>query len=225
MKTKKSKKANLENYRTIFLQIGIILTLSAILFAFEWKSEVEIETLLNNKTSWIDVESLPPVTMPKQELKMVKPPSFEMIVVDDEKDIEIKDDLQDLFKDIEDYKPIDFGDIESGDEVVDDDPFIVAEFMPTFNGKDRKYYREYIAENIKFPAAAIENGITGTVYVSFVVDKDGSVTDIQILRGVHPTIDKAVLKVIKNSPKWDPGMNNGRYVKVRCTISIAFKLQ
>ena len=116
----------------------------------------------------------------------------------------------------------DFDDVE---ELVEDEPFIVAEFMPTFNGKDRKYFRNYIAENIKFPTDAIENGITGTVYVSFIVDKDGSITNIEILRKVHPAIDKAVLKVIKNSPKWEPGMNNGRYVRVKCNIAISFEIQ
>ncbi|MCK5169102.1 MAG: energy transducer TonB [Bacteroidales bacterium] len=62
------------------------------------------------------------------------------------------------------------------------------------------------------------------VYATFVIDKDGSVTDVQIMRGVHPDVDKAVINVIKNSPRWEPGMNNGRYVKVKFTIPVAFKL-
>ncbi len=223
MKTKKSKKANLENYRTLFFQIGIILILSAILFAFEWKSEVRLEKLTAMNTSWIDVEDLPPVTRPKVEIpKKVEAPVF--VITPDEFDVP-EFDPEIFSSEIgvdEPFEIPDFGDIE---DPVDDDPFIVAEFMPTFNGKDRKYFRNYIAENIKFPPDAIENGISGTVYVSFIVDKDGSVTDVNITRGVHPVIDNAVLKVINNSPKWEPGMNNGRYVKVKCNISVAFKLQ
>ena len=110
------------------------------------------------------------------------------------------------------------------EENVDDEPFIYAEFMPTFQGKDGSYFRNYVAENVSFPNDAREYGISGTVYVTFIIDKDGSVTNVEIKRGVHPVIDQAVLEVIKNSPKWDPGINNGRYVRVRYTIAIAFKL-
>jgi protein TonB len=224
MTPKKTKKANLENFRTIFLQIGMILTLSAILFAFEWKTAVNIEEISPSNTNWEDVEDLPPVTMPKAEIKEVKPPSFELKVVDDTKDLKIEDDLQELFKNLEDYQPEDFINIVKDVEEVDDEPLIIAEFMPTFQGKDLRSFRNYVSANLKFPERAVETGINGTVYIEFVVDKDGSVSDVRILRSVHPDLDAAVIEVIKNSPKWEPGINNGRFVRVKFTMPIAFKL-
>ena len=96
--------------------------------------------------------------------------------------------------------------------------------MPKFQGKGANYFRAYIGENVKFPREAQINGMSGTVYTTFVIDKDGTVTDVEILRGVHPVIDKAVLNAIENSPKWEPGLNNGRFVKVRFSLSIKFEL-
>jgi protein TonB len=111
------------------------------------------------------------------------------------------------------------------DPEIIDDPVLVAQFMPTFQGKDGNYFRNYIAERVKFPEDAINNSISGKVYISFVIDKDGSVTDVEVLRGVHEVVDNAVVKVIKNSPRWEPGINEGNYVRVKYAIAIAFELQ
>lgn len=225
MKPKKTEKANLERKRIIFLQIGMILTLSAILFAFEWKtSEVTIKDFDTNNTEWIDTEVLPPVTMPEAEVKEVKPPSFDLEIIKDDNEIKIEDNLLDLFRELEDYVPEDFDIPVKEEEVVNDEPFIVAEFMPTFQGQESKYFRNYIAKNVSFPEEAKINGVSGTVYASFIIDTKGYVTDVKIERGVHPVIDNAVLNVIKSSPKWEPGMNNGRFVRVKFTMPISFKL-
>ena len=222
MKPKKSKKANLEKYRTIFFQIGTIIALSAILFAFEWKtSEITIEDFEDNRVKWEDTEVLPPVTMPKPEIKEIKPPSLKFIEVTDE--VEVEDvDLAKLIEDIEEYKPIEVIEFEPDEEEFYD--FVRVEIKPTFLGREAPYFRSYIAENVKFPEEAMGNGIAGTVFASFVIDKDGSVINAQITRKVHPAIDRAVLDVINGSPKWEPGINNGKYVKVSYNISVAFKL-
>ncbi len=221
METKKSKRASLENYRTIFLQIGIILTLSAILFAFEWK------TAINHQIDLFDGEEIDiaeyniPRTPRKEEKRKVKPPTpLEQIIIADD-DVVIEDEP--LFKDEEEWTENDFPEwIEPEEEV--DEPIFFAEVMPTFQGKGVSYFRTYIANNIKFPRTAIENGIAGTVFVEFVVDKDGSISDIKVIRDVHPIVDEAVIEVIKNSPKWEPGINNGKFVKVKFTIAIKFDL-
>ncbi len=223
MKTKKSKKANLENFRTIFFQIGLILVLSAILFAFEWKSSIKIEKLSNKGTTWIDIEDLPPITMPKEEVPEVKPPSFELKIVDDFQN-DVIDDLTHLISEIDELEEIKIVEFVKKEEEVDE-IVLVAQFMPAFQGKDGSCFRNYVAENVSFPNDAKENEISGTVYVSFIIDKDGLVTNVEILRGVHPIIDKAVLEVIKNSPRWEPGINNGKYVRVKYAIAIAFKLE
>jgi len=223
MKPKKSKKANLENYRTIFLQVGTILTLSLILGAFEWKSGVEIKDIIIEGPEWDETEILPPVTRPQPEIKEVKPPSFEINIVDDGKEIDFED-LTDLISEIDVGDRIVIKDFIEPDEVVDDEPYLFVEFMPTFKGKESKYFGNYIASHIKFPEEAQINGINGTVYTSFVIDKSGNVTDVQILRGVNSAVDTAVIEAIKSSPKWEPGMNNGTYVKVKFNMPVSFKL-
>ncbi|MFC2152785.1 energy transducer TonB [Bacteroidota bacterium] len=223
MKPKKSKRANLENYRTIFFQIGIIITLSAILFAFEWKSAVKLEKLSDNGISWTDIEDLPPVTRPEPDKKEIKPelPSETFII--EKNDVEIEDEPS--FLDLEDEwdtPPIKFG---RREEVVDEKEYTNAQFMPTFREQEAAYFRNFIAEVIKFPEQARELGISGKVFVSFVIDKDGSVINVEILRGVDPLIDSAVIEAIKSSPKWEPGMQEGRFVKVRYSMAITFELQ
>ena len=224
MKTKKSNRANLENFRTIFLQIGIILALSLLLFAFEWKSNVAFEKELFSTQVYEDLGILPPITRPKAEIpEKVEPPVFELETVDDNEDIE-DIDLSQLITDIDEMDPINIIDFNEPTEKVEEE-FVKVEFMPTFMGKDGRYFRNYVASNVKFPVSAVESGTVGTVFVSFVIDKDGFVTKVEITRSVHPVIDQAVIKVIENSPKWEPGIQDGKYVRVKYAIAIAFKLE
>jgi protein TonB len=222
MKPKKSKKANLEKFRTIFFQAGMILTLSAILLAFEWKSAVEIEPMTFVSSGYEVIEIDMPRTKHKEEI--VKPPvpieTFTIekndVFIEDEPDfLGTEDNWNDAMPDFV---------IDDDPEVIDE-PLVFAQFMPTFQGKDGSYFRNYIAERVKFPEDAINNSISGTVYISFVIDKDGSVTNVEVLRGVHDVIDNAVVNVIKNSPRWEPGINEGKYVRVKYSIAIAFQLQ
>ena len=108
-----------------------------------------------------------------------------------------------------------------------DEVFLFAEVgeKPTFNGKDAETgFREYIKENTNYPVAAQENGITGRVYVEFTIDKDGSVTDVELLRGADPLLDAEALRVIKSSPKWTPGKHGGEAVSVKYQFPIYFHL-
>ena len=101
--------------------------------------------------------------------------------------------------------------------------FALVEIKPTFNGKDAEVgFREYIRENTNYPAAVKENGISGCVYVEFTIEKDGSVTDVKLLRGVNPLLDAEALRVIKASPKWMPGKHEGKLVKVKYKFPIYF---
>lgn len=222
MKLKKSKKANLEKFRTIFFQAGMILTLSAILVAFEWKSTVEFEPMIFDSSGYEVIEIDIPRTKHKEEI--VKPPvPIEAFTIEDD-DVFIEDEP--VFIDTEDdWNDPMAGFVISEEPEVIEEPLVFAQFMPTFQGKEGSYFRNYIAERVKFPEDAINNSISGKVYISFVIDKDGSVTDVEVLRGVHDVIDNAVVKVIKNSPRWEPGINEGNYVRVKYAIAIAFELQ
>ena len=107
-----------------------------------------------------------------------------------------------------------------------DEIFLFAEVSekPTFNGKDAETgFREYIRENTIYPVTAQENGIIGRVYVEFTIDKDGSVTDVRLLRGVDPLLDAEALRVIKASPKWTPGKHGGKAVRVKYSFPLFFQ--
>lgn len=103
--------------------------------------------------------------------------------------------------------------------------FIVVEDMPTFRGGDVNFFRNWVQENVNYPKIAVENGIQGKVFVSFVVDKEGNVADINIVRGVDPSLDDEVLRVVHSSPEWKPGKQRGAEVNVRFSITVNFQLQ
>jgi protein TonB len=101
----------------------------------------------------------------------------------------------------------------------------VIEDKPLFNGKPAEEgFREYVGSNTKYPPVAAENGITGRVYVEFTIDKDGTVINVKILRGVDPSLDAEALRVIKASPKWTPGRQRGKTVKVKYQFPVNFRL-
>jgi len=109
-------------------------------------------------------------------------------------------------------------------EKVEEEIFVVVENMPEFPGGELAL-RKFIATAIKYPSIAQENGIQGKVFVNFVVDKDGSISNAKIARGVDPSIDKEALRVVMTLPKWKPGMQRGKNVRVSYTVPISFQLQ
>jgi len=225
MKPKKTKKANLENYRVIFLQVGIILTLSLILGAFEWKTSVEFETLdeylFKGETVTIDI----PITRPEPEKKAVKPPTpIETLIIANNDEI-ITDEPLIASTEMNWDDEVDISIYKEPEEVFEEPIYYSVQEYPKFMGKDDNAFRQYIIENIKFPVMAQENGLVGKVQVQFVVDLDGALSQIKILRGVHPTIDKEVMRVVRNSPKWEPAVQSGKNVRAMYGITIAFELQ
>jgi protein TonB len=102
--------------------------------------------------------------------------------------------------------------------------FDVVEQMPEFPGGQAALLK-WITEHIKYPAVAEENGIQGRVIATFVVERDGSVTDVQVARGVDPSLDKEAIRVLKQMPRWNPGKQNGAPVRVKYTVPVTFKLQ
>ena len=183
MEAKKSHKANLEETRFLFLEIGFVLALSAVVIAFEWTSKEhsfnEYETVVSN----IYEEEIIPVTIQKEQ-KIISPPKPEKIVEIFEivkNEVEIDDEFQ-----LEDFEVnqeteieiIEYTDYEGDNEVGEEEEiFFIVEDMPCFGGKDANGFREYISENLKYPTLAAENGISGRVFVKFVVEPDGSVSD------------------------------------------------
>lgn len=118
-----------------------------------------------------------------------------------------------------------FGDslIPGGDGTGSEEPLFLVEVMPTFKGGDLTKFREWVAKRTNYPAAAMENKIRGTVFLTFIVEKDGSVSNVTVLKGVHPLLDEEAVKAISDSPKWSPGLQRGQPVRVRFQIPLTFQ--
>ena len=216
MEPKKNPEISLENKKALFFQIGLVVTLIIVIGAFEWKSYDKVNYNLGQLNLDDLEEEIIPIT--KQEVKPPPPPPPppEVIeIVEDE--VEIEEELE-----IEDTEADEDIAIEIEEES-DDEFFMVVENMPIFPGGDLGLMK-YIQKNVKYPPIAKEYNITGKVYVSFIVDKTGSVTNVKIVRGVDKNLDAEALRVVKSLPKYKPGKQRGKAVRVMFTIPINFTL-
>ena len=226
MEEKKTPKANLENKKLMFIQIGMVISLLIAWLAFEHKNydkrEID-ESLLNREI----VEDLEMTEITKQEEQ--KPQPVEMpkqttqleIVQDDVEveDIEINAEI-DQKEVIEEVVHVEVEE----EEIVEQEIFQIVEEMPSFPGGEAKLM-EYVAKNIKYPQIARETGIQGRVFVGFVVEPDGSISNVKLLRGIGGGCDEEAMRVIKSLPKWKPGKQRGKAVRVSSQIPVFFKLQ
>lgn len=221
--TKKSAKADLESKKTMFIEIGLVIALAAVLFAFEWKSYEKMELSLASRVVDDTPEEMIEITQHEKPPPPPAPPQQTTIIEIVEDDMEIEDELEidveaDQETEMQEYVPV-----EEEEEEEEAQIFTVVESMPDFPGGDEARIR-YLNENIKYPQMARESGIQGRVFVTFVVEKDGSVTDVRVLRGIGGGCDEEAIRVIKNMPKWDPGKQRGKPVRVQFNMPILFKL-
>lgn len=225
MEKRKSEKANLENKRTIFLEIGFVIALAVVFVAMEWKSYDKTEYDLVQREVDDTPEEIIPITEQKVKPPPPKPPPSVTIINVVEDDVEVEDEIEidvdmDDDTEMEEYVPI----IEEEEEIVEEEIFLVVEQMPSFPGGEGEMYK-YIGKNIEYPRMAKESGISGRVFVTFVVEKDGAVTDVQVLRGIGGGCDEEAVRVIKSMPKWKPGKQRGKAVRVQYRMPIKFTLQ
>ena len=216
MEPKKNPEISLEKKKGLYFQIGLVITLIVILGAFEWKSYEKVDYNLGQLNLDDIEEEIIPIT--KQEIKPPPPPPPppEVIeIVEDE--VEIEEELE-----IEETESDEDIAIEIEEES-DDDFFMVVENMPEFPGGDVGLMK-YIQNNVKYPPIAKEYNITGKVYIQFIVDKTGSVTNVKVVRGVDKNLDAEAVRVVKSLPKYKPGKQRGQNVRVMFTIPINFTL-
>ncbi len=216
MEPKKNPDISLEKKKGLFFQIGLVITLVIVLGAFEWKSYDKLAYNLGQLNLDDLEEEIIPIT--KQEVKPPPPPPPPPEVIEIvEDDVEIEEEIE-----IEDTESDEDVEIEIEEED-DEEFFMVVENMPEFPGGDLGLMK-YIQKNVKYPAIAKEYNITGKVYVSFIVDKKGSVTNVKIVRGVDKNLDAEAMRVVKSLPKYKPGKQRGKSVRVMFTIPINFTL-
>jgi len=114
-------------------------------------------------------------------------------------------------------------DLLSGQEgIATDEPFIMVEVMPSFKGGDINKFRDWVGKRTNYPQAAYDNKIRGKVFLTFIVEKDGSVSNVTVVKGVSPLLDSVAVKAISESPKWNPGLQRGQPVRVRFQIPLNF---
>lgn len=225
MELKKNPKVDLEKKRSLFFQIGLTVALALILFAFELK------IMPNNKNTFVTEsagkieEEIIPITK-QEEIKTPPPPppavTDVLEIVEDNKEItnEVEVENTEADANTEIQAIVEVQQEEENEEVVN---FYVIEEKPEFPGGEAAMF-QWISKNIKYPEIAKENGVQGKVFVQFVIDKEGKVTDVQVIRGVDPSLDKEAVRVIKSMPAWKPGKQRGKPVKVSFQLPINFKL-
>ena len=226
MELKKSPKADLEKKKTLFLEIGYVIALAVVLMAFEWTKEDVNFASLGELPDLAGEEEIIPIT--RQEMqKPPEPPKPQKVILElniVEDDVELEDEFQ-----IEDFEASQDEEIEiiamEEEEEEEAEVFFIVEDMPKFQGGTLENFRNYIQESIQYPAIAMENGISGTVYVNFVVNTKGEITAINIVRGVDPSLDNEVIRALKAAPKWEPGKQRGKPVSVSMAIPVKFILQ
>ena len=229
MKTKKSEKADLENKRNTFLLLGLVMALGIVLAAFEWNTKAKGANDFGPMAALNVEEEIIPITR-MDEIKPPPPPPppkvIEIInIVDDEVEIEEEFEMEstEVTKDLVfDIAPI----VETSreEEIEEDKVFIIVEEQPEFPGGERALLR-FINNSIRYPVIAQENGVQGRVFYKFVVDTDGSVTNVEIIRGPDASLNKEAKRVLESLPKFKPGKQRGRPVRVYFSSAINFVLQ
>lgn len=224
METKKSPKVDLNGKSSLFLVIGLIVSLSLTLAAFEWKkyNAGDLMDLGQLEDEFEELLEIPPTEQPPQKPPEVKMPQVREIP--DEEDIMEEIDF-DLDVDItEDTEIEDIVFEEEPEEEQANDIFLVVEENASFPGGN-KAWAKFLNKNLKYPKMAKRMGIEGRVYLSFIVDKDGQISDIEVLRGIGGGCNEEAIRVLKASPNWNPGRQRGNAVKSRFQFFITFKLR
>ena len=226
MQLKKSQTASLEDKKLTYVLLGFVFVLSLCYVALEWtekevtkyevadmdfqfEEEIEIQQTSQETTP-------PPPPPPVQEVEVLN-------VVEDDVETETIEINTEDDKDVEVIiqAPVEVKEEEEDEEVV----FVVVETMPEFPGGQQALFK-YLSENVKYPAIAQENGIQGRVICQFVVNKDGKIVDVEVVRsGGDPSLDKEAIRVIKSMPPWKPGKQRGKAVRVKYTVPVNFRLQ
>ena len=226
MEIKKNPKVDVQNKRVLLLEIGLALSLLVVIGAFLYTPrEYQIEQI--EQVAAVVEEEITEIT--RQDQKPPEPPKrteitvitdILNIVTNDEK-IETSVDFAEFAEDVEIIQQV----AVEEENIEDDQPFVKVEQMPSFMGGDLMTFRNWVMSKVRFPQIALENQISGQVLLSFVVERDGSLTNIQVLRTPDASLSDEAIRVLKSSPKWTPGKQRNQAVRVKYTLPIEFRIQ
>ena len=228
MEVKKSPKADLENKKTTNLLIGAIMILAVLFVGFEWSERDKKVTTDSGIQEVVFEEEIIPITeqeQPKQAPPPPEAPKMEDVLEIAENDADVEETTIQASDDIQQAVEVKYTPVEVEEEEVEEQQiFQVVEEMPEFPGGMGECMK-FLGKNIKYPTISQENGVQGRVIVQFVVNRDGSIVDPVVVRGVDPYLDKEALRVIASMPKWKPGKQRGKAVRVKYTVPVTFRLQ
>lgn len=225
MEAKKYPKADLSRYSVLFFNIGLAIALLLVVTAFEWRfyDRTKVVDLSLVHQAFEDVMDIPPTEQPPlpppkslQQPVVIEVPDEEVIAEDIVINLDVEATEQTVIEEIA-YKP-DAPEEEKAEEI-----FTIVEEQPQPEGGLSAFY-EYVRKNLNYPAQARRLGIEGKVYVQFVVDKTGKISDVEAIKGIGAGCDEEAIQVLQNAPAWHPGKQRGRPVKVRMILPITFKL-
>lgn len=224
MQLKKSLEASLEDKKLTYALVGLVFVLSICYVAFEWTekevTKYEVADMEFAFEEELDIQQTQQETTPPPPPPPVKEVEVLNVVEDDVETETLQINSEDNDADTVVIAPPVQAE-EEEEEVV----FVIVETMPEFPGGQQALFK-YLSENVKYPAIAQENGIQGRVICQFVVNKDGAIVDVEVVRsGGDPSLDKEALRVIKSMPKWKPGKQRGKAVRVKYTVPVNFRLQ
>ncbi|MEZ7884618.1 hypothetical protein SDC9_149772 [bioreactor metagenome] len=231
MEIKKTPKASLENKKVLFREIGLIAVLLIVLAGFEYKTyDKTVADIGDNSATFIEEENIPltqETPPPPPEMPKIPVVSEQIEIVDDNIKITDKidfstEDRKDLGVEIKEYSK---GSGKVEEEIEEDIPFQVVEEKPSFQGGDENTFTKWVLERLVYPETAKDNGVQGRVILSFTVSTDGSITNVSVLRGVDALLDKEAIRVVSSSPKWKPGKQRNKPVRVKYTFPVIFQLR
>lgn len=225
MEAKKTPSADLSRFSGMFLNLGLVVAVGVTLVAFEWKSYDEgalkdLGQVTDNFEEILDI----PIT--EQPPPPPPPPVEQPIIQEIPDEVEIEDKIEVNFDvDVKESTVIQEVVISEAPVIVEkaDKIFDVVETQPNPPG-GMSGWNEYLSKNLKYPTQARRMGVEGTVIVVFVVNTDGSIQDVEVLRGIGGGCDEEALRVVSAAPKWEPGKQRGRPVRTRMRLPIRFKL-
>lgn len=229
MEVKKTEGANLENKRLLFIELGLILALAITFGAFSWSTKEKQAAVLDAGPAVTIEEENIPITQeappPPPETPKIPVLSDQIDIIDD--DIQVEDNILNL--DDNDDLVIEIKDYVEGpeeEEIEEEEiPYVFVEQKPSFRGGDANSFSKWVASKLVYPEIAKETGIQGRVMVAFSINTDGSVSNVRVTRSLDPALDKEAVRVISSSPKWTPGKQRDRAVKVSYSIPVIFQLR
>ena len=230
METKKSVQASLENKRLLFTEVGFVVALGVLLFFMEASTAPSKVAILEDNTVAVNEADIVSIAMPEPPAPPVAPEIPEISdmldIVDD--DIIVDDIFVNLTEDngqavlIKEYMEKPVVEEEEEDEVI---PIMIVETRPTFNGGEANEFSKWVNSRLIYPEQAKEMGLQGRVTIQFTIGTDGSVSNVRVLKGADPILDREAVRVVSSSPRWSPGKNRDRAVKVSYTFPVIFRLR